>query len=192
MQIFIFDNATNSLRIDDYSILLVKEFAKLWEPERNKCKEDKKGELRLRAHKELTYIYLVLDFKSPYFQYKEADKHVAAMADSEMTEDMLKDEVFLAAFRKYKEIQDSDPILSLIKTAYNTLFKLQVFLDNIDFEEDKDNEGRLLYKPKEIFDSISSIAIMRTKLQELEITHKKNLAAANKVRGDSEMGLYDQ
>jgi len=29
MQIFIFDNATNSLHIDDYSILLVKEFAKL-------------------------------------------------------------------------------------------------------------------------------------------------------------------
>ncbi len=29
MQIFIFDNTTNSLRIDDYSILLVKEFAKL-------------------------------------------------------------------------------------------------------------------------------------------------------------------
>jgi hypothetical protein len=135
---------------------------------------------------------LALDFKSPYFQYKEADKHMAAMADSELTEDMLKDEVFLAAFRKYKEIQDSDPILSLIKTAYNTLFKLQVFLDNIDFEEDKDNEGRLLYKPKEIFDSISSIAIMRTKLQELEITHKKNLAAANKVRGDSELGFMDQ
>lgn len=114
------------------------------------------------------------------------------MADSELTEDMLKDEVFLAAFRKYKEIQDSDPILSLIKTAYNTLFKLQVFLDNIDFEEDKDNDGRLLYKPKEIFDSISSIAIMRTKLQELEITYKKNLAAANKVRGDSELGFMDQ
>ena len=29
MQLFIYDNATNSLRIDDYSILLVKEFAKL-------------------------------------------------------------------------------------------------------------------------------------------------------------------
>ena len=192
MNFFIFNSADNTLEIDEYSILLVKEFKDLWDVSRNKCKEDKTGKLRLRARKEITYIYLALDFKSPYFQYKEADKHVAAMADSEMTEDMLKDEVFLAAFRKYKEIQDSDPILSLIKTAYNTLFKLQVFLDNIDFEEDKDNDGRLLYKPKEIFESISSIATMRTKLQELEITHKKNLAAANKVRGDSELGFMDQ
>lgn len=29
MQIFIFDNASNTLRIDDYTILLVKEFKKL-------------------------------------------------------------------------------------------------------------------------------------------------------------------
>jgi len=191
MQFFIFNNADNTLEIDEYSILLVKEFKDLWDKERNKCKEDKTGKLRLRAYKELTYIYLVLDFKSPYFQYKEGEKHIAAMADSGMTEDMLKDEIFLAAFRKYKEIQDSDPILSLIKTAYNTLFKLQIFLDNIDFEEDVDADGRLLYKPKEIFDSLASISKMRTQLQELEITHKKNLAAASKVRGDSELGLYD-
>ena len=133
----------------------------------------------------------MLDFKSPYFQYKEADKHVAALADSGLTEDQLKDDMFLAAFRKYKEIQESDPILSLIKTAYNTLFKLQVFLDNIDFEADVDNDGRLLYKPKEIMDSIGSIATMRTRLQELEVMHKKNLAAASKVRGDAELGYRD-
>lgn len=146
----------------------------------------------MRAKRELTYIYLALDFKSPYFQYREAEKHIAALADSGLTEEQVKDEEFLAAFRKYKEIQEADPILSLIKTAYNTLYKLQVFLDNIDFEEDKDGEGRLLYKPKEIMDSISSIAQMRTKLQELETTHKKNLAAESKVRGDSEIGFMDR
>ena len=191
MQFFIYDNADNSLKIDEYSILLVKEFKDLWDVQRNKCKEDKTGKMRLKAHKELTYIYLVLDFKSPYFQYKEGDKHTAALIDSGLKEDDLKDEVFLAAFRKYKEIQDSDPILSLIKTSLRTLFKLQVFLDNIDFEVDVDADGRLLYKPKEIFDSIAGIDKMRTELQELEIKHKKNLAAANKVRGDSELGLYD-
>ena len=102
MQIFIYDNATNTLRIDDYSILLVKEFAKLWETERNKCKEDKSGELRLRAYKEFTYIYLVLDFKSPYFKYLEQEKHIAALADSGLKEEDLQDEDLLAAFRKYR------------------------------------------------------------------------------------------
>lgn len=192
MQFFIFNNDTNSLEINEYDILLVKEFADLWDQGRNKCKEDKTGKLRLKAYKELTYIYLVLDFKSPYFQYKESEKHTAAMVDSGMTEDMLKDETFLAAFRKYKQIQDSDPILSLIKTSMNTLFKLQIWLDNIDFEDDIDDEGRLLYKPKEIFDSIAGIDKMRDQLLALEKKHKDGLKAeGNSVRGEVELGMFD-
>ena len=63
MNIFVFDNVTNTLRINDYEILLVKEFAKLWDKKRNICKEDKTGEKRLKAYKErlslkLGHIYL--------------------------------------------------------------------------------------------------------------------------------------
>lgn len=192
MNCFVFDNADNVLRIDEYSILLVKEFKDLWDITRNKCKEDKTGKLRLKAYKELTYIYLVLDFKSPYFQYLERDKHNAALVDSGLKEEDLKDEVFLAAYHKYQELQEADPILSLIKTAYRTLHKTQVFLDNIDFTTDVDVDGRPLYKPKDVIADLKSIKEVRAQLQELEITHKKDLAAAsNKVRGDSELGAFD-
>jgi len=190
MQIFIFDNATNSLRIDDYSILLVKEFAKLWEPERNKCKEDKKGELRLRAYKEFTYIYLVLDFKSPYFKYLERDKHEAALADSGLDESDLQDEDFLAAFRKYREIQEEDPILALIKTAYHTLYKMRVHLDSVDFS-DVDADGKPIYKAKDVIADLKSISIARTELAALEQLHKTGLAAQEKTRGDQTPGAFD-
>jgi len=191
MQFFIFNNADNSLSLDEYSVLLIKEFKTLWDPERNKCKEDKTGKKRLRAYKEFTYIYLTLDFKSPYFQYTEGEKHKAALADSGLTEADLKDEDFLAAYHKYEEMQSADPILSLIKTAFKTLHKMQIHLDNIDFEE-TDADGRDLHKPKDVLADIASIATMRSKLQELETTHKKNLAAGEtKVRGDAELGLFD-
>lgn len=190
MQLFIYDNATNSLRIDDYSILLVKEFAKLWEPERNKCKEDKSGELRLRAYKEFTYIYLVLDFKSPYFKYVEREKHEAALADSGLTEEDLKDEDFLNAYRKYEEIQEADPILALIKTAYHTIYKMRVHLDSIDFRE-SDIDGKPLYKPKDVIGDLTSISKIRTELQTLEQLHKTGLAAQNKTRGDQTPGEFD-
>ena len=67
MNIFVFDNAENRLRIEEDSILLIKEFAALWDINRNKCKEDKTGKLRLKAYKEFTYIYLALYAKSPAF-----------------------------------------------------------------------------------------------------------------------------
>ena len=47
MNIFVFDNAENRLRIEEDSILLIKEFAALWDINRNKCKEDKTGKLSL-------------------------------------------------------------------------------------------------------------------------------------------------
>lgn len=192
MNFFVFDNAENKLRIDEYSILLVKEFNDLWDIQRNKCKEDKTGKLRLKAYKEFTYIYLALDFKSPYFQYVEQDKHEAALEDSGLSEGDLKDELFLAAYRKYQEIQNADPILSLIKTAYKTLQKMQVFLDNIDFEEDVDVDGRPLYKPKDVIADLRSIKDVRKELKELEVTHKKDLAESGlKVRGEVPLGYRD-
>lgn len=193
MNIFSFDNVENKLQIDEYTILLIKEFKDLWDQKRNKCKEDKTGALRLKAYKELTYIWLTLDFKSPYFKYTEQEKHEAALSDSELTEEDIKDEMFLAAFRKYKELQETDPILSLIKTAYNTLHKMQVFLDNIDFSNDVDADGRPLYKPKDVIADIKSIALSRTQLQELEEMHKRDMRESGlKVRGDAEMGWLDK
>ena len=188
MEIFIFDNATNTLRINEYSILLIKEFADLWDIERNKCKEDKSGKDRLLAFKEFTYIYLSLDYKSPYFAYLEQDRHYAALVDSGLESEHTKNPEFVAAYNKYKEIQESDPILSLIKTAHHTLYRTQVFLDSIDFTE-IDEMGKPLYKPKGVIEDIASIAKMRNSLIELEEQHKKGLLSQSKLRGDTEPGF---
>jgi hypothetical protein len=132
----------------------------------------------------------MLDFKSPYFQYTEQDKHIAALSDSGLNEAQLKDTLFINAYNKYQELLESDPILGLIKTAHRTLYKMQIFLDNIDFNEDVDETGRPLYKPKDIIADIGSIGKMRTQLQELEIEYKKNLQANNnKLKGDIEPGF---
>ena len=190
MQIFVFDNSTNTLQIDDYNILLIKEFADLWKPERNICKEDKTGTKRLKAFKEFTYIYLVLDFKSPYFKSPIKDRQEAALLDSGLTIEDLKDELFVAAYNKYETLQDADPILVSIKVAYRTLYKFQVYLDNIDFSE-TDVDGKPIHKAKDILDSIKQIANMRNTLRELEETHKTNLETESKIRGDVEQGLFD-
>lgn len=189
MDIFLYDNKSNSLIINEHTILLIKEFKKLWDPKRNKCKEDPKGELRLKAMKEFTYLYLALDWKSPYFQYLEQEKHQAAIEDSGLTETEVKDPDFIAAFEKYQEIQNSDRVLSLIKTGLRTLTKTQIFLDNIDFNNDVDDTGRPLFKPKDVIADIGSIAKMRSQLLELEVEHKKGLVASSKVRGDAEIGF---
>jgi hypothetical protein len=64
----------NRVFLDKDEILLVKEFANLIEPKRNKCKEDKNGELGLKAIKELAFIFLNYDWKSPYSEFSEQER----------------------------------------------------------------------------------------------------------------------
>ena len=188
---FLYDNSTGNLELNEYEILLISEFKKLWDVDRNKCKEDPKGTRRLRAWREFTYIFLMLDFKSPYLEYLEQDRHEESMKDSKLTEEEWNDEDFRAACRKYIEIKDSSRVLSLIKTAFRTLEKLRVFLDNIDFT-DIDGNGKYLNDPKKILESINQIGKMNDYLKELELNYKKDQSSSAKTyRGDIELGLDD-
>lgn len=188
MNFFNYDEVNNTLRIDEPSILLVKEFKALFTDNHNKCPEDKTGKKHLKAFRELTYIFLMLDFKSPYFRYLEKDKHEAALADSELSLDDLKNPEFVNAFNKYQEIQEQDEILLLIKTAQRTLYKTRVFLDNIDYSE-VDDMGRPIYKPKDVMADINSISAMRKNLLALEEEHKSSLGQTSNVRGGVELGF---
>lgn len=188
MDFFVFDDVTNTLRLNESPILLIKEFKDLWDQERNKCKEDKSGKDRLLAFKEFTYIYLMLDFKSPYFKYLEQEKYEAALSDSGLTDEELKDPLFISAYNKYKEILDSDPILSLIRVAHKTLYRTQVFLDSIDFTE-IDEMGKPIYKPKDVIADIAAIGKMRVSLLDLEEQYKNELSSDSNVRGGIELGF---
>lgn len=160
--------------------------------ERNKCTVDPSGTKRLRAYREFKYIWLFADWKSPYQQYLEIEKHQAAMNDSELTEEEWNDPDFRAAVRKYIEIKDSSRILSLIKTAYRTLEKMRVQLDNLDLDERDPVNNKPIWKAKEVLDAIATIGVMNDKLKELELNYKKDqLANDKKSRGDHEIGLDD-
>lgn len=187
--IFLYNNLTKSLELNVHEILLVKEFEKLWDIERNKCGEDPTGQKRLRAWREFTYIWLFVDWKSPYQQYLEMEKHNAAMKDSGLTEEEWNDQDFRAAVRKYIEIKDSSRILSLIKTAFRTLEKMRVSLDNIDLEERDPINNKPIWKAKDVLNDIATIGMMNDKLKELELNYKKDQIASNtKLRGNVENG----
>lgn len=187
--IFVYDNSTGNLRINEYGILLVREFEALWDLKRNKCKEDPSGEKRLRAWKELRYIWLFCDWKSPYMQYLEQEKHNEAMKDSKLTQEEWEDPIFRAAIRKYIEIKDSSRILSYIKTGYRTLERMRISIDNIDFEE-RDNNNKPIWKYKEVIDNITSISKIIDNLNDLETRYKKDITAGEvKHRGEEAAGF---
>ena len=173
MDLFIFNNDLQRLEINEYSILLIKEFAALWNEDRNKCKEDPKGIKRLRAYREFAYIYLALDYKSPYFEYLEQEKHQAAMEDSGLTEKEFNDETFRAACRKYRAIQDENMAIKCLHAAKGTIHKFIDYFTDIDPQERDQETGKPIYKVKDIMSELTKLNELFESFKALEYQVKK-------------------
>lgn len=191
MKFFLYDNVNEGIELNDEGILLVREFAALLEPNRNKCKEDKTGLKRLRAFKEFKFIYLFFDWGSPYFQYAEQDRHEEALADSGLTEIEFNDEIFREACRKYDVMQNSSKIGNLLKASYNTIDKITHYLNTINLNERDEVTGKPIYKTKDVIAEMASASKLIDAIKILEISFKKEIEPEGALRGDVEAGLFD-
>ena len=151
MRFFEFDTTLREVVINDAGVLVIKEFEDLFDLPRNRCKEDKTGSKKLRAFKELKYIYLALDWESPYFNLTEQLRHTTALVDSELTKEEFEDPVFRSACRKYEELQNSSLDIRLLKAAMAAVETQIYYLEHVDLTERDLTTGKPIYKSKDLF-----------------------------------------
>lgn len=188
MNYFLFEN--NKLTLDREIILLIKEFANLWEPARNKEPGDAKGTERRRCFREFTYIYLMYDWESPYKAFSDKDRHETSLADAAMADKDLLDETFRGASKKYREIQDTR-MLKLLNGMYKTIDELTLFLSTVDLQE-RDVDGKPIFNAKQISDTIAGVGKTVTSLETVEaIVRREKEGDAAKLRGDRKPGTFD-
>lgn len=191
MRFFIYDNVNGDVTVEEASILVIKEFAKLLEIERNKTKEDKTGKKKLRAFKEFTYIYLFFDWESPYFQYPEQERHEEALKDSGLTEAEFNDLTFRCACQKYQEIQESSLDIKMLKAAMSAVDKQIFYLENVDLQERDPVTGKPIFKSKDLIAEIKGCKDLISTLRELQVQVKRGLEVENNLRGNAEVGMFD-
>lgn len=187
--IFQYDNVTSKVELNIPEILLVREFSELMNDERNKCKEDPKGQYKLRAFKEFTYIWLALDWKSVYADYPEQERHQEALKDSGLTEEQFNNPEFRAACRKYRALQEETRSIKMLKAAQTTVDKFIDYFTNIDPEERDVLTGKPIYKVKDIMTEIASLSKVQDELSTLESQVKKELAEVSTIRGGAVDGF---
>jgi hypothetical protein len=192
MKYFTYDQSARSVEIADSRILAVKEFKALLEPNRNKCELDPKGTKQLLAMKEIVYMFLYLDWDSPYFTHSEEDKQLASYEDSGLTEEQLEDEIFVKACIKYNSLQTDSLNMRLLKSAMNAVEKVSYYLDSVDPNERNPLDGKPIFKTKDIIAEIKGAKDLITSLQELEAEVKKGVIMESSVRGGATLGFYDQ
>lgn len=189
VKIFQYNNVDGFVELNTPEILLVKEFSALMEDGRNICDDDKTGKLKLRAFREFTYIYLALDWQSPYADFDERERHEMALLDAHMTEAEFNNPEFRAACRKFKAIQDSTRSIRLLRAAQETVDKFMDYFHNIDPEERDPLTGKPIFKVKDIMAEISSLSKVQDELTTLESMVKKEIAETSQLRGGYEDGF---
>lgn len=187
-EFFNYDANTNRLEISKPEIMLVKEFADLMEYKRNKCKQDPGGAQCLRAFRELTYIWLAISWQSPFKDYYEQDRHDESIASSGLTEEEFNDPVFRAACRKFKEIQDENRSIKMLKAAQNTVDKFIDYFNNVDPSERDPLTGKPIFKVKDIIAELSNLHKVHEELVILDNNVKKEIIESTNIRGGVEDG----
>ena len=174
MNVFVYDNVNNRLEINEGEIFLITEFKNLLNKDQSKNKE--------LAFKELTYIYLALDWKSPYSQYTELERHEEALRDSGLTEEEFNDPVFREACRKYRALQESNLSVRMLNAAK---LGAQQFIDYFTIIADlneRDVNGKPVFDAKKHFETMSKMHDLHEELTSLENLVKKELTETSTLR----------
>lgn len=191
MRFFNYDLITHQISLDQPEILLVKEFSVLLDEKRNKSKEDPKGTQKKRAFKELMYIYLMYDWQSPYSEYDDHERRNAAINDAGLTENDITSDDVVSAINKYKEIQNSDRSIRLIRAAQNKADQIiQYFESGSDLLE-RDDNGKPIFKAKDVMDELSKVGNIIDNLDDLEVRIRKKQKAESSLRGGATEGFVD-
>ncbi len=190
LKLFLYDNEKQRVILNEPDILLIKEFSDLMDNDRNITKADKSGSQHTRAFRELKYIYLAIDWRSPYKEYMAQEKHEMALLDAEMTQAEFDDVLFRKACRKYTELQEKSIVGALLQAQYNTVYKMKIYYDNLDLEQTKE-DGTRIHKTKDILAEMAQTAKALEGLKQLEEMWKKEQEVESQVRGDYEPGFLD-
>lgn len=174
MNVFVYDNVNNRLEINEPEILLTKEFKDLYNRDKSKNKS--------KFWKELTYIYLAIDWKSPYSQYSEQERHEEAINDSELTEQEFNDPIFREACRKYKNLQDSNKSVKLLKAARSAADQFIDYFETIIDLNERDQNGKPVFSAEKVMKEMGMLNKVHEELIDLENRVKKELAEKSTLR----------
>lgn len=181
MNVFNYDNLNKQLEINEPEILLIREFKALLDRDKTNHKD--------KATRELTYIYLAIDWKSPYSQYSEYERHQEALIDANITEEEFNDPIFREACRKYRNLQDSNKSIKLLEAARNAADQFVDYFETIVDLNERDQNGKPVFQAEKVMKEMAQLNKVHEQLAELEKMVKRELTEQSSIRANATEGF---
>ena len=157
-------------------------FNKIWKRDKSKSKD--------KATREISYIFFMCDFNSPYMAYPSNKRREIILKDFMKDEKWKEDKDIEEAKIRYVEFQETHT-MRLMKAARGASDKLANYFETIDFLKTDDN-GKPLYNAKDVAINLEKVGNIVDSLDKLENRIKKEIKTDSRVRGGGDIGLYER
>lgn len=154
--------------------LAIEPFEKVWLSDKTKSKKE--------ASKILKYVWFFADYKSPYHDKPEDERHKMLVAD------VLRDKSFKvtkevkACIAKYREVHTT-PAMKMVEAGNIFCKKLEDYFTSVNLEDVK--------SPKAIADMFVSMPKIVASQKEAEKKCFEEAASGTKVRGGAKLGKFE-
>ena len=177
-------------RLEDYEpvptdeFYMIEEFKALFTLAYNKGVDgDSQGRNRKRGHQEARFLYFNCDYRSEFARFSILQRMEEALSAAGLETDYVISDELRAAIGRYEKLRDSRS-LRMVRSAWKAIDKLQLWLDNVDFDDPK-------YDTKEVSATISNLDKLVTGLQKLELNIKAEEGQEAGAKGQAEKGRLD-
>ena len=167
-------------------ILLIPEFATLLR--RDKGSEgDYRGDKKLKAKREFTFIYFDLDFTSPIREWEDYDRREEAMKYAGLKESDL-DGAVMDAHRAYDTLLlQSSRSLKTLRNVEHSLTALDDYFLNLDFNL-LDKKGELVHNPGQYLTNLEKLGKAFSAVDAFKKRVQEELKGDAGIRGQSTLG----
>lgn len=187
MRLFEIDDDTNQVKLNKPWVQLVPEFAALLKRDKG-SKGDSEGRYKLKATKELTFIFFMIDFASPLRDWEEDEKYKESLYYAGLVPEEI-DEAVLVAKKKYKELfLKSARSLRTYNALQKTLDEMDSYFEDVDLTA-TDKKGELVNDPGSVITAAKKMDELYTTVKNFEKRVEEELSAGAKtIRGTAELG----
>ena len=157
-------------------MLNIPEYKDIWDRDKVKGKH--------KAFSELSYVFYVTDYKSPYKNYPEEERLQKVAADfcfKSLGENWKPDNKVKLAIMKYKELQTT-PSLRYLDSVQNLLEKITNYFNGIQIDDDS------LKTAVDSSDKANKIILALPKIREAV---EKEISENSKIRGGGQVGMFE-
>ena len=179
MELLSFNQNTWKIELNKPWLMMVPEFKALIDRDKG-SPGDYRGQYKLRATDEFSYIYLMLDWKSPLRNYEPEKLEPEAFRVFERlkyTPQQVAEDVELqAAMAKYKEmLYRVSRSLKTLHVVKNSLDELDNYFEDLDFSKE-DKQGKPFYTMKEYQENVKRLKETYDSIDDFEERVSRDLA----------------